>query len=67
MSLVANADFEEQADSGQISQLYIQAVLQRCKLLEVCLADTEGNMRVGSYSNLTEREPDSKQGFELLE
>ena len=42
-------------------------MLQRSGLVEVCLADTEGNLRVGRYNDLNEREQESKQGFELLE
>ena len=40
---------------------------QRSELFEVCLADTEDKLRVGSYNTLIEREQESKQGFELLE
>ena len=36
-------------------------------LFEVCLADTEGSLKVGSYDDANEREQESKQGFELLE
>ena len=66
VSLVASADFEDQAGYGQIPQLYTKALLHRSDLFEVCLADTEGNGRVESYNSLTERERDSRQGFELL-
>ena len=48
-------------------RFHIQAVLQRSELFEVCLAVIEGNLEVGSYNNLIEREQESKQGFELLE
>ena len=37
-------------------------MLQRSELFEVCLANTEGNLGVGSYSNLNEREQEGKQG-----
>ena len=42
-------------------------MLERSELFEVCLEDSEGNLRVGSYNNLNEREQESKQEFELLE
>ena len=66
VSLVASADFEDQAGYGQIPQLYTKALLHRSELFEVCLADTEGNRRVESYNSLIERQQDSRQGFELL-
>ena len=66
VSLVASADFEDQAGYGQIPQLYTKALLHRSDLFEVCLADTEGNWRVESYNSLIERQQDSRQGFELL-
>ena len=42
-------------------------MLQHSEVFEVCLADTEGNMRVGSYNNLKEREQERKEGSEFLE
>ena len=39
VSLVANAYYEEEAGSGQISKLHTQAMLQRSELVEVYLAD----------------------------
>ena len=67
VSLVASADFEDQAGYGQIPQLYTKALLQRSELFEVCLTDIQGNLRVGSYNNLIKREQESQQRFELLE
>ena len=35
-------------------------------LFEVCLVSTEGNLKVNSYSSLTEKGQESIQGFGLL-
>ena len=65
--MVANADFEEYDGYGQTPQLQRQALLQCSEHFEVCGADTEDNVRGESYNDLSEREQESKQGFEMLE
>ena len=43
------------------------SLLQHFELFEVCLVSTEHNLKVKSYSSLSERGQDSIQGFGLLE
>ena len=41
-------------------------MLQHSEVFEVCLADTEGNMRVGSYNNLTRENKRANKGLSCL-
>ena len=44
-----------------------QALLLHSELFDVCLVSTVGNLKVKSYSSLSERGQESIQGFGLLE